>query len=154
MKTYTPYEGTAVPVERSKEAIKKLFNENGVVANQFSENNEQETAQIMWARKVIIEQDGQKREMVQPCRIKVCYHGHTLQQIFRALYYHLKAKFEIVKFGIIDYETEFLPYFVTMMPDGTQATVAERMVPGLMEGRVDIMPLPLPARRENDGDKH
>jgi hypothetical protein len=150
-KPYEPYQQTAVPVERSKEAIRQMLLENGAVAHQFSERTDAEIVEISWARKVILDDHGKKSEFVQPCRIRVSYHNRDIRQVFRVIYHHLKAKFEIVRFGILSFEEEFLPFFVIRMPDGSPGTIAEAMLPQLRKGLApSILPLCLPAAREED----
>jgi len=142
-----PYKGTDVPIERSQGKIRQMLEDNGAVIVQFSDSKELEMAEIKWARKVFFEQGGQKVPMVQPCRIRVSFKGKKIQQVYRALYWHLKSKFEVVRFGILSFEEEFLPYFITQLDDGRQVTIAERMVPWLKKGEMpDMEPLMLPEK--------
>ncbi len=148
-KPYEPYQGTMVPVERTKEAIRQLLLNYGIIAHGFSERSDTETIKISWVRKVVLDDHGKKSEFMQPCEMQVCYHGRDIRQVFRAVLYNLKAKFEIVRFGIVSYEREFLPYFVVKLPDGTPGTIAEAMLPYLEQGKAPpMLPLCLPAARE------
>lgn len=141
--TYEPYKGTTVPIERSQMAIRKIFDAYHIYAHQFSEAPGEQLIEIRWSRKLVIDENGQKRDVLQPCKMRVSYKGRRSEQVWRAIYYHLKAKFEIVMFGIISYEEEFLPYFEVRLPDGSVGTIAEAMVPALAEGRKpDILALP------------
>jgi hypothetical protein len=144
MKTeYEPYKGTQVPIERSQGAIRKIFDTYGIYAHQFSEAPGEQLIEIRWSRKLNIDENGQKRDVLQPCKMRVSYKGRTSQQVWRAIFYHLKAKFEVVRFGIISYEEEFLPYFEIRLPNGQVGTIAEAMVPALQDGRrPDMLALP------------
>ena len=74
--------------------------------------------------------------MQQPCRLDVNYAGRKQSEALRMVFYHLKAKFDAVDWGLYSFEEEFLPYFMGKLPDGRQATVAELMLPGLEKGRL------------------
>lgn len=151
-KPYEPYQQTAVPIERSKEAIRQMLIANGSVAQSFSERSDTEMVEISWARKVYMDDHGKKSEFVQPCRIRVSYHNRDIRQVFRVIYHHLKAKFEVVRFGILSFEEEFLPYFMIRLPDGSPGTIAEAMLPQLRKGLApSILPMCLPPAREEEG---
>lgn len=148
-KSDMPYYGTEVPVSKSQESIRKMLLGNGAIGYQFTEMPEQEMVEIKWARKVVIQQGANKKEMVQPCRMRITYKGKRIEQVYRALYYHMKAKFEIIRFGIMSYEEEFLPYF-EMMIDGRPTTIAEMCLPGLMKGLPPhLEPFKLPENTED-----
>lgn len=147
MKEYEPYQGTTVPVSRSQEQIRKLLIESGAQAHQFSEYGAQEMIEISWARVVKVNNEPK----LQPLRIKVSYKGKKIEQVWRALFYHLKAKLEIVKFGIMSFEEEFLSYFVVRLPDGSRGTIAEALVPSLKRAETpDLGMAALPPAREED----
>ncbi len=133
--TYEPYKGTSVPIERSQGAIRKIFDANGIWAHQFSEAPSEQLIEIRWSRKLVVDENGEKREVLQPCKMQVSYKGRRSEQVWRALFYHLKAKFEVVRFGIISYEEEFLPYFEIKLPNGDIGTIASAMIPALQVGK-------------------
>lgn len=66
----------------------------------------------------------------------------------RMLYSWAKAKAEIVDFGMVDFETEWLPYQLVSGRDGP-VTVAESVLPQLRAGGTDLDPFQaaLPAPR-------
>lgn len=147
MTGYEPYKGTMVPIERSKEAIRKILEENGAVTTIFTDSSQFGIIEIKWARKVILEENKQRHEMIQPCRIRVLVGKRDPRQIYRALFYHLKTKFEIIRFGILTFEEEFLPFFLVQLPDGRQVTVAEMALPSIQHGQApDFKALMLPER--------
>ncbi len=47
------------------------------------------------------------------------------KQVYRALFYYLKARFTSVEFGIRTVEQEFLQEIVLKLPDGSDSTVSE-----------------------------
>jgi len=149
MTQYQPYQGTQVPIERSQAGIRKLFDANRVFAHQYTEDRESQKFQIRWSRKLVIEKDGVKKEVLQPCKMQISYKGRKPEQVWRAAFYHLKAKFEAVQFGLVSYEEEFLPYFETVLPNGNMGTIAEAMIPALQIGRKPDM-LALPEGRSQD----
>jgi hypothetical protein len=128
--TRDPYRYTEVPVSKSQEGIRKMLLENGAVGIQMTEFPEEQLVQIQWARKVIVD----KTPLVQPLRLKISTKGRRPEQCFRALFYHLKAKFEIVRFGIVTFEEEFLPYFLIKDAQGRPVTIAEYCLPELRRG--------------------
>jgi len=130
VKKYEPYQGTTVPVSRSQEAIRKMLMENGAVAFQFTEIPTEQMLEIKFARKVVVNGDPH----VQPLRFRISYKNRRIQQVYRALVHHLKAKFEIVRFGIISFEEEFMPYFEVRLRDGRTVTIAEALIPNLELG--------------------
>jgi hypothetical protein len=121
------YSGTKVPIHRSQEQIRGLLIGNGAIGFQFTELIAEEIIELKWARRIVV--DG--RASRQPLRIRLPMKGRRPEQMYRALYYHLKAKFETIRFGIISFEEEFLPYFEFRLADGRAVTVAEQLLPGL-----------------------
>lgn len=144
MTYHSPYSDTVVPVSRTQDAIRKLLFSNGAVGYQFTEMPPPHSiVELKWARKVITN----NVPMVQPVRIRISFKNRRLEQVYRAIYYHLKAKFEIVAFGILSFEEEFMPYFLTQLPDGTEVTMAEAAMPYLRRGLAPVFePLRLPEK--------
>lgn len=146
---YDPYRGTKVPVSKSQEAIRRLLIENGAQGYQFTEAIAEQIVELKWARGVIL--NGEK--VVQPLRIRVSYKNRRIESVYRAIFYHLKAKFEVIRFGIMSFEEEFLPYFEARLPDGRTGTIAELMLPDLKRGRLPAMLEPLAALPPGDDEE-
>ncbi len=121
------YESTTVPEATTQGEIRKLLMANGARGYQQSEFLAEGIVEVKWAREIKV--DG--RPVFQPLRVRVSVKGKRPATVWRAVYWHLKAKFEIVQFGILSFEEEFLPYFEMRLPDGRIGTVAELMVPNL-----------------------
>lgn len=125
-----PYQSTTVPVSRSQEAIRKILYAHGAIATQFTDYPMEGIIELKWARQMMV--DG--ANVQQPARYRISTEGKKEASVYRALFWHLKTKFEIVDFGIVTYEEEFLPYFVTYLPNGQETTVAEQAMPWIRKG--------------------
>ena len=130
VKQYQPYQGTNVPVSRSQTMIEKMLQSHGAVKIHFFKDLEKDEVILAWERKFIL--DG--KPVVQPLAHHIEFRDKKEAQVYRALYYHLKAKFEAVDFKIVSFEEEFLPYFVIKFPDGSSGTIAEYFIPELKRG--------------------
>lgn len=127
-------------MSRSQEAIRKMLMENGAMIHQFTEMPTECVIEVKWARRVRVN----NVDVIQPLRVRVSTKGRKVQQVWRVLVHHLKAKFEVVRFGVLTFEEEFLPYFLTHLPDGREVTVAEMLVPGLRRALPAFLnPLPM-----------
>ena len=129
-KQYQPYQGTNVTVSRSQAMIEKMLQEHGAVKIHFFKDFEKYMVVMAWERKFIIDDN----PVVQPLAHHITFKDKKEMQVYRALYYHLKAKFEAVDFEIVSFEEEFLPYFVMKFPDGSSGTIAEYFIPDLKRG--------------------
>ncbi|CAG0954362.1 hypothetical protein GPROT1_00328 [Gammaproteobacteria bacterium] len=169
------YSSTSVPVERSKEAIRKLLIQYGARGVQFTE--EFATPQrpgrinVRFAKDV----DGQLRTVSvalevprppepkrkQPARRSYC--GRSIstktatnrdeqmyRATYRALHWWLKSQFEAVEFGLLSFEDVFLAHFEWIV-DGRSTTVGALIRPRLMSGG-SLLPAPRPEDDIIDGD--
>jgi hypothetical protein len=130
-----PYAGTTVPVGRTQQQIEVLIQNHGAVKSHFFKDFEAKELVFAWERKVLV--DG--RPMIQPLMHRLSFEDLKEVQAYRALFWHLKHKFEAVEFGIVTFEEEFLPYFVVKLPDGVNGTIAEYFVPELRRGALPPM---------------
>ena len=147
VKKYTPYQDTNVSVSKSQNDIRKLLEKNGCVRLFFNFDLEDEEVVLAWERKIILDGETVRQPLAHHLSLK----GRKESQVYRALFYHLKAKFEAVEFQIVTFEEEFLPYFVVKLPDGSSGTIAEYFVPELKRGGLPPMQ-PLDNPQLTNGD--
>ncbi len=100
----TTYEGTEVPVYRSRDQIEELLMKVGARGFRWGRLvGEREELEAMIAI------DGRSLAF----RLSVNYTtDKEHRQRMRALYWYLKAKIEAILFGLVDLEQEFLPYLL------------------------------------------
>jgi len=123
IKSKTPYRGTEVPVGRSQEFITKLLRKHDVGATRFT------SAGLHVGIEFIRHE--------QPYKITATSLGlddKSERQIWRILFFWLKAKLTVLDFNIGEFETEFLPYAL-ITHDGKSATVDEAIRPRLLENK-------------------
>jgi len=122
------YKGTKVDYVKSQIAISKLLNQNGIKDIQHS--SYQDKAQIMFIKELKIEDKNMK------VGVKISVpevSDKTKNQLYRALFYYLKAKFESLTFGFVEeyneaFVKEFMPYLIA---DKQGRTVADIILPRL-----------------------
>lgn len=162
----TSYATTAVPVERSKQAIRDLLIKFGSRGVQFSEDFETGLINVRFAKQVggimrtvsvtmkTPEPPAQKRP-----RRKAWYsRGRTImpkteeirreqmsRATYRALHYWLKSQYEAVQFGLFTFEDAFLSHFEWML-DGQPTTVGKIILPRLPGSNL----LPAPSSMGDD----
>lgn len=150
----TSYTTTAVPVERSKEAIRQLLIKFGARGVQFAEDFHTGMINVRFAKDIngnlrtvnmtmqvpeppkarrrsrygVTKSDAQRREQM-------------TRATYRALHYCLKSQFEAVDFGLISFEDLFLSHFEWILPNGQQTTVGAMLVPHLQDGS-NFLPAP------------
>lgn len=139
------YETTAVPVEKSKEAIRKILIKAGVKGIQFAENFETHEINVRFVKDV----EGNMRTVSvtlvvpEPPRPRRNRYSKSVAQekrqeqsersTYRALHYWLKSQFEAVDFGLLTFEDIFLSHFEWML-DGQRTTVGAIVKPRLSNG--------------------
>ena len=121
-----PYEDTAVTVDKSQSQIRKLLRDFDVEAVRFT--SFPAFAQLEFVRKV---EGGQLTPFRITIKPKITGTGYTMaaldkaeKQIWRLAYWWLKAKVEAVKFGLVEFEQDFLPYMLIGGESGPPVTVA------------------------------
>ncbi len=122
------YKNTKVDYVRSQIAISKLLNNNGVQDIQHSAF--QDKIKILFIKELKIE------EKMMKVGIKIDIpevEEKNKNQLYRALFYYLKAKFESLTFGFVEeyneaFVKEFMPYLIT---DKQGNTVADIILPKL-----------------------
>ena len=130
----TAYKSTAVPVSRSQEVIRKLFQKYGVLGCQFTDNFETGEIVLRFVRRV--------KDIPRTVQIKLNAGGNE-KQAYRQLYYWIKSQLEAVAFGLLSFEDAFLAHFEWMLEDGTMVTIGELVAPQLAEqgqGRLLMAP--------------
>ena len=122
------YKNTKVDYIKSQIGISKLLNNNGIKDIQHS--NFQDKAQIMFIKELKVEDKNMK------VGVKVVVpdvEEKNRNQLYRALFYYLKAKFESLTFGFVEeyneaFVKEFMPYLIA---DKQGRTVADIVLPKL-----------------------
>ena len=133
----SPYANTGILVERSQEGIRKLLTAHGATATRFTY-----LATGALVEFVIAQKDAPStpyRIQVDTKRIKARVLGGPVvtqadrrqRQIWRVLYWWLKAKFEAVDFGLVEREEELLPWMLVQGRDGQETTVAQFILPAM-----------------------
>jgi hypothetical protein len=168
----TAYATTTVPVERSKEAIRRLLIEQGARGVQFSEDFAEHLINLRFALEVegvlrtvtttlVIpkpEEPKRKRaitrrwnrrtqryESVSPKRDGERW-AQAERSTYRALHYWLKSSFEAVDFGLFSMTDMFLSHFEWMV-GGRATTVGQIVKPQLPVGAL-MLPEPEHPRME------
>lgn len=129
------YATTTVAPGKSMGQIDKMLIAHGGIKTNYYKDYEKHLLVLAWERKVMV--DGER--MIQPIMHRVNMKELNEAQAYRALFWHLKHKFEAVEFGIVTFEEEFLPYFIATLPSGEQGTIAEYFVPDLRRGALPPM---------------
>lgn len=120
------YANTRVDYVKSQSAISKLLQNNDILDKQFTERAGQST--ITFLKDLIVE--GNKMKV----GVKITLPDvteKTRNQLYRALFYYLKAKFESLTFGFVEeyneaFVKEFMPYLIA---DKQGRTVADLVLP-------------------------
>lgn len=156
-----PYSDTEVPVEKSQQDIKRLLEANGVKASRFTYY--QTSALVEF---VLLGPDKQelayriavdRKRLPPPKKLTQHYIDQRVRQMWRLLYWWLKAKFEAIQFGLVEKETEFLPFMMVRGEQGQATTMAGLVMPRIAAGVMDpsdpfggIKPLPPPRPEETE----
>ncbi len=122
------YSNTKVDYVKSQMVINKLLRDNGIEDSQHS--NIQGKAQILFIKELDVEGKMMK------VGIKISIpdvNDKNRNQLYRALFYYLKAKFESLTFGFVEeyneaFVKEFMPYLIA---DRQGRTVADIVLPKL-----------------------
>ncbi len=122
------YKNTKVDYVRSQIAIGKLLNNNGIKDIQHSSYADK--AQILFIKELKVEEKTMK------VGVKIVVpdvEEKNRNQLYRALFYYLKAKFESLTFGFVEeyneaFVKEFMPYLIA---DKEGRTVADIVLPKL-----------------------
>lgn len=168
MKKQTAYATTAVPVERSKQAIRDLLVKQGARGVQFSEDFQEHRISLRFAMEIegvvrtvntmlVIPappEPKRKRRAVTrrwDPRLRRYVHvspkreGERWEQAeratFRALHYWLKSSFEAVDFGLFSMTDMFLSHFEWMI-GGRTTTVGQIVKPQLPTSVLTLPPPP------------
>ncbi len=148
-----PYGDTEVPVERSQQDIKNLLQANGVKASRFTYYQTSALVEFVLpgpnkeelSYRIAVD----TKRLPPPKKPTQHYLDQRVRQMWRMLYWWLKAKFEAIQFGLVEKETEFLPFMMVRGERGQATTMAGLVMPRIAAGLSDpsdpfggIMPLP------------
>ena len=122
------YRNTKVDFIKSQQQINGLLEKNGVSERQFTDSIEEGKSQIVFLKP--LEFEGKQFKI----GVKITIPNvseKTRNQLYRALFYYLKAKFESLTFGFVEeyneaFVKEFMPYLIT---DKAGRTVADLILP-------------------------
>ncbi|MBU0958314.1 MAG: hypothetical protein KKB31_00055 [Nanoarchaeota archaeon] len=120
------YQNTKVPYEKTQVKIGKLLLDNGVYEKQFTDRIDK--SEFVFMKELEVENKKVK------VGVKITIPDvteKTKNQLYRALFYYLKAKFESLTFGFVEeyneaFIKEFMPYLIAGR-DGR--TVADLILP-------------------------
>lgn len=122
-----PYEQTLVPVEKSQQEIKGILAQMDVEATRFTSFPAYTVLEFL--RRTASGERLSYRITIQP---KIDQVGAPVKawdraerQVWRVAYWWLKARFEAIQFGLVEFEQEFLPYMLMEDRDGRSRTTAE-----------------------------
>ena len=134
-----PYRGTEVPVAKSKESIEKLLRGHGVSATRFT------SLPAMAVLEFVTQKQVNGRPLNIPYRFEFTPElsvdsstraiNAAERQVWRVVYWWLKGKFEAIDFGLIEQETEFLPYML-IQGDSGQVNTVSKMLGERLAGRL------------------
>lgn len=124
------YKNTKVDYIKSQQQIAKLLEQNGIRDKQFTDSLERGVSDIKFLKELKVEGKSFK------VGVKITIpqvNEMTRNQLYRALFYYLKAKFESLTFGFVEeyneaFVKEFMPYLIA---DKTGKTVADLILPKL-----------------------
>lgn len=133
----TPYEDTAVSVERSKEGIRRLLRDAGALGVQFDEEwGEEPICRVRFVWPLAEEQKQVVRLEVTPLpsstRPRVTDEQRE-RQAWRGLAHYLEGTIKAATFGLIRFEDIFLSFMEVSPTD--QRRIGDVIVPRLQEGR-------------------
>lgn len=122
------YKNTKVDYIKSQVQIGKLLEGNGIYEKQFTDSLSEGKSQIIFIKE--LEFEGKKIKMGVSIRLPDVNEKNR-NQLYRALFYYLKAKFESLTFGFVEeyneaFVKEFMPYLIT---DKMGRTVADLILP-------------------------
>ena len=123
------YKSTKVPVRHSQADIEAMLKKNGVEAVRFT--SLPSGAILEFAKRIPNSEDfiGYRinvRPKLKPdVRDPVNELNKAERQIWRVLYWHLKAKFEAISFGLTEFEEDFLPYMLITDSEGRTASASQ-----------------------------
>ena len=127
---------TSVPITKSREAIDRLLMAHGAEAVRWTQIG----AQIILEFK---HPDGSFAVRAERDMGSAAASAQRERQVWRALHWHIKAKFDAIDFGLEDTLTAFMPYLITapnrvLIDDVRERRADQRLgidVPLLPEGR-------------------
>lgn len=122
------YKNTKVDYVKSQIAISKLLNNNGI--KDIQHTSHQDKVQIVFIKEMKIEEKNMK------VGVKIAVpevDERNRNQLYRALFYYLKAKFESLTFGFVEeyneaFVKEFMPYLIA---DKQGRTISDIVLPKL-----------------------
>jgi hypothetical protein len=132
-----PYSNTTIPPERSKADIEKLLKEHGITDMQWTNYKGDTTLRFLWqvtvkgVQKEIMFQftppriEAQKRIWSQSDQRTIKATVQLEATSYRLMWWYLKAKLEVVQYGLESLEKEFLSHAVVSLPNGKVTTVGE-----------------------------
>lgn len=156
------FSSTLVAVDRSMAEVDRLLTGYGVRENRYTHMRPQQIGargtegegtlvyEFVWPEKGTQPRRGVRivvpyREEVGP---KGGRAGVTAEMAGRALFWHMKSKFDAISFGIATFDVAFMPYLLTQLPGGRTMAEEPELITRLIEKPNDVGSLlALPAGR-------
>lgn len=133
-----PYKGTKVPIEKSKEEIRKMLAKYGITQTRWTEDLEHDNVMFEFILK-----GGSHNYMVRIIP-KPFYEDHpqwdrkqgkniketvpNWARTYRALFYYIKSKVEATALGFHTIEEEFMPDILVKGPNDQPITLADAIM--------------------------
>jgi hypothetical protein len=120
------YKNTNVDSIKSQMQINKVLKDNGIV--DIQQSTVQGKGELVFIKELLVD----TKKMKVGVKISIPdVTDKTKNQLYRALFYYIKAKFESLTFGFVEeyneaFVKEFMPYLIT---DKTGRTVADIILP-------------------------
>jgi hypothetical protein len=156
-----PYSNTTIAPERTKAEIEKMLHEYGIADVQWTTYKNQTTLRFIWH---LIVKGVEKEIMFQftPPIIpaaKRTWTGMRYEKVnvrldataYRLLWHYLKNKLEAVRWGLESMEKEFLSHAVVSLPNGTVATVGDKIDDVLESARLEVVKVPSLEYQKDEG---
>ena len=118
-----PYYKTTVSLSKTQEQIKKLLRKYGLQAIKFVEGYN--FGKYITVIEFILIQGNNDIPFQFRFSVNLPENRNLWQQVYRSLFYYLKARFTRVDFGINTVEKEFMSELVMKLTDGRTGTMAE-----------------------------
>lgn len=133
------YERTKVNYLKTQAEIGALLARYGVTDSRLTYLGSQKALVLEFTKKERL-LDGEVGQVA----VRIAVPGVTeanRNQLFRALYYYLKSKFESLNFGFLEFTQEFFPHLVIPRPGGGSQTIYQALGQeyqrGLLGGRIE-----------------
>lgn len=123
------YINTKVDWAKSQSSITKLLNSKGIYETRFTNLEDRFALEFRFVENGISK----------PLTVRIVVplekidneekHKKYINQLYRVLFYHLKAKFIAIESGLTEFIQEFMPHLVIMDKLGNSTTMSQALLP-------------------------